>query len=193
MEDTKKSILDYETVSPDAESTVLGTKNGAVKRFKVSDLGGSSGGGGGIIDVDTLPTENIDASAIYRVKELAKATMEMPSYGISVPLTVVDDLPEQGEKDVVYFLTTDQKVYVCLTAEQATEVSTTEGWHEYGTIYGMECVVVGSVDEIPEGGIGVLLTTTVNLYHYCNGKFSKIVTSDNFEFDETTGTLVLNL
>lgn len=186
-----KKITELTLASPSSSASVVGEDGGVAKRFPVS----SFGGGGGIIDVDTLPTENIDASAIYRVKELVKATFEIPSIGASFPITIVDELPETGANQTMYFLTTDQKLHIYLTAEQATENGTTEGWHEYSEVTSMEYVVVESVAEIPEGGMGVVLSYQDNLYYYSSkdATYIKIITSDNFEFDETTGTLVLNL
>lgn len=171
--------------------------NGAFEQLVTKselDSNTSSGGssGGGIIDVAELPTENINKSAIYRVAEISKATV-YASGNSSGDAIIVDELPEIGRDDCMYFLTTDQKLYGYASADMAAEWGIPEGWADQAELFGMPLVVSSSVDEVIAADLGVLLTKRDVLYCYCDGEFTKIITSKNFEFDETTGTLVLNL
>lgn len=177
--------------SPSTSAKLVGVDNGETVQIPISALG--SGGSGGIIDVDTLPTENIDTSAIYRVAEISKATI-YDTGNITGDAIIVDELPETGSIEENYFLTTDQKLYGYIPADMAAGFGIPEGWLNQAELFGETIVVSSSVDEvIATAGRGVLLTKSSSLYCYCDGGFSKIITSKDFEFDETTGTLVLNL
>ena len=180
-----------------------------VKGMLGGDGGGNSGSGGssggGIVTVDALPTEG-DASVIYRMEAVANAELyyHKSKWELST-VYVVDTLPETGEKArgeknyiSVYYNPTDGSAKGYVDSELSTEMGVPVGWYDAATLfqaigfnYGGD---ISSLDEATDSGaFYILVTKTTNLYHYCDGEFSRIITSDNFEFDESTGTLVLNL
>jgi hypothetical protein len=212
-----KSILEYEITSPSNTSTVLGEKDGKVKRFNVSEFGGngsSSGGGASIIDITEEPT-NPDTSVIYRTTVIKKLEMYAQDDDGTVRLIentifeIVDTLPETGIGAIslttgdehYYYQLSDGKIYGYANAGLSSYAGIPEGWYPIELIYGQfmnsSLTMIYSISDITSTGYYILPTTKYRLYYYIqNGdtiEKKSIITSDNFEFDEETGTLVLEL
>jgi hypothetical protein len=198
-----KKITELTLASPSSSASVVGEDGGVAKRFPVS----SFGGGGGIIDVTELPTENINANAIYRIAQAGSAAIYQADNGSVSPMgdvIIISEFPQEPIDALsteplitAYYLTTDEVLYLYFSTEQsAGALGASVGWNEFETLLGAALPVVSSVDEIPADAVMpylVLVKDKIELYHYCNGEFKKIITSDSFEFNATTGTLVLNL
>jgi hypothetical protein len=108
--------------------------NSFITGFAMGKKNGGSGGGGDntVIDVESLPTENVDDSKIYRVAEesarvyLNTPAMGMVGYmdeqlvGMTVEYLVVDELPETmnesmfGQHFAVYFVRGVWEPMICM-------------------------------------------------------------------------------
>ena len=134
---------------------------------RVNTLEESGGGSGGsttaIIDVDTLPTENINANAFYRVSKLEHYTLvngeKNDLGGISITIRTVDTLPSVGEpfvddpisfsQAIVYLQTSDSKAYMYIDEALSEATQIPSGWMEAENIFG-DYTLVTSPDEATE-------------------------------------------
>lgn len=98
--------------------TPIGHQNELLKNL-ISATPFNSSSSNGIIEVDTLPTENINTEAIYKLNA-KDAYFNLTSMGLvgfsgdlGMPLLFVDNLPTENiDSSFLYFLTTDNKIYM---------------------------------------------------------------------------------
>ena len=149
-----------------------------------------------IIDVDALPTENINANAFYRVKggyycliNNIDGNEVVPNVNVldNLPATIhtVGSLPETGDvyidsldtpsRSVVYLLTSDLKVYAYFDETLSNALGLSIGWVELGTT-GMPYSVVNSVDEATETGNYYFIPTEGGLFAYNGTEWVEYVT-----------------
>ena len=134
------------------------------------------GGSTAIIDVDTLPTENINANAFYRVKGeyYSLYNGEKNTYteeGISIPINVytVDILHESGIDIIDAMPPTVINLYVQTSDNKAYGYSSYSGYAEGSnfTELGLpNTIVVTSPNEATETGIIYLVQGTPKLFSY---------------------------
>lgn len=170
-----------------------GSYNDLTDKPTIPSGGGS--GGGSIIPVDALPTENIDANAIYKVAE-TDVKVEMYYYRSSnseVELQddifeIVDTLPETGTPclDFVnyvpeywYYQKSDGAIYGYADDAVASKGGVPVGWYPIEMVYefiGSYKGMVSSTSEITEEGNYALVTnlTKTNLYQYINEDYIRI-------------------
>ena len=160
-----KSILEYEITSPSNTSTVLGEKDGKVKRFNVSDFGGngsSSGGGATIIDVDEFPS-NPSTTAIYRNWQVMKAEWVYKGQIVTdggMTCEVVDTLPETGNVCYTgasmysYYQRADGEAYGYVDTALSSQMSVPVGWYPAATLFGaLGYAYNGMIDKIADAGV----------------------------------------
>lgn len=133
----------------------------------------SIGGGGGIIDVAELPTENIDEKSIYRV---TFATVYYGSTKQKTKVYVVNGLPEIGEDlstdlqtvTVTYYNIADGVEYGYISDAVASAAQMASGWYPMATLYPALGVqyggVVSSISELTAKAMNLLLE--YKLYYY---------------------------
>lgn len=213
-----KKITELTLASPSSSASVVGEDGGVAKRFPVS----SFGGGGGIIDVTELPTENINANAIYRVPGSYSKAESVALYAggdtpinladeVPTTINIVDVLPETGNPvegengQELYYQCKDECVYGYIDTNMASAIGLSVGWHLYSSLAPMifsDYTYYGTIHSLDEAtdanGIYCFATGYESgnpeaLYHYGSNGFTKIITASDFEFNATTGTLVLNL
>lgn len=159
----------------------------------------SGGGGGGssaaIIDVDALPTENINANVFYRVRENAYTIVDGETNTLITALgkmttvvDVVDALPEQptvfiNPTDLImtgYLLKSDLKLYGYVDSYASSILLVTQGWHEVTEIFPNNTyIVTSSPDEATETGIMYVIYTEGGLFTYNNGKWEAVGSGSN--------------
>ena len=163
------------------------TDNTAALQEALASLQGKaagSGGGGGIIEVLQLPTENIDTRYLYRVTFAAlyfNNVLQGTTY-------VVDELPATGEPvttdgstvTVTYYNDTDNTLYGYLPEAIASVLGVPEGWYtaetlipSFGYAYGG---VVTNLNEATEKETFYLLLTNP-LYSYEDGNWYEVATT----------------
>lgn len=216
MADKKISELTTNS-SPSPSATLVGVVERKVDgetiketvQIPVSALGSS---GGGIIDVAELPTENIDKSAIYRVRELSdiKKLQVLSETLIISPYEhteIVDELPEVGTPYVdfttgecyTYYLRTDGKIYGYVTDEIVENMdSAVIGWNDLHSWFegvGVELVLIHSLDEADYGKAEAnevmyyLVIEKEKLYTYFanGGAFEQLVTKSELNSNTSSG------
>ena len=139
--------------------------------------GEAVGGGGGIIDVIELPTENIDETAFYRLLTGTFTSKQLALRGWTC--RCVSSLPEVGEpatitgKEVVsYYNTSDGGLYAYVDDVLSSQVLTPVGWYTSEAIFAYIGVEYGGViadikDDQNDGKVYLLLTYVV--YSYKDG------------------------
>lgn len=152
----------------------------------------AEGSSGGIIDTEKLPTENINIQSFYRAPigkvvkaEIAVAGSLMPELG---EVEVVDVLPSIGKPAInladetyyVYYLTSENALYVYITALLAIESGMSEGWHKPEDL-GVTAHVVDSVEEAITSDLYVVVTRQPQLFHYVKDKFERIASESDLE------------
>lgn len=188
-----------------------GSYNDLTDKPNIPSGGSSSGGGASIIDITEEPS-NPDTNAIYRIQEVSGGTCYMASIDMSAVCNIIvaNGLPEVGEPAVLgdmqyaYYNTQDGQVSAYVSQEVIEQgigemLGITEPcWVLAESVWGaMWGGVVNSATECTEEKLYVVVSKTPSLYFYYNNGTelvkSKIITSDNFKFDASTGTLVLDI
>lgn len=155
------------------------------KRVLTTEDGVGCGGGGGkaIIDVDTLPTDNINEDAFYRVRSAEIIAKFIPD-DFTTAVRVVDSLPTQGEdaydlakaQIISYLNLADKKLY-CYCGERT---------QTYCQMMGYDLSVVAPY--ISNGWI----ETTIGIEFILNGtaygdySYGGVVTKEPYEVDDST-------
>lgn len=170
------------------QTLTSGTKIGAITvDGKTTALyapeGGSSGGGGGsipadaIIDVDVLPTENINEKSFYRVPSLDDVEVGLFAGGVYVPngstmngmllnIIVVDILPEVG---TVFQSATGLTAYVSMADGGVFGYDENYGWLNLLEEEVLAGIIFSPQDAADSEGTYLLITPKFKLYHYING------------------------
>lgn len=176
-------------------------------RIAALEGNGSSGGSGGasIIDIEDFPS-NPSTSAIYRKWQVIKAQM-VDSGSIITDGTqvceVVDTLPETGNvcytgtSMYAYYQRADGEAYGYVEETLSASMGVPAGWYPAATLYSALGYtykgIIDSIDKAESDGYYVLLTKKPHLYCYHNNgsavEKAAIITNNNYEFDEETGTL----
>ena len=128
---------------------------------KIANGGGEITGKCAVVDVDNLPTENIDASAIYRLRKLGtyivldEGILDFELFaGGNIDIRNVDSLPSEGEnatvddtKFILYYSKQDNAVYGYINQETASSMGVAKGW------YGVGVLLTALGLSIPYGGV----------------------------------------
>ena len=194
----------YVASTSSTSTTIVDALENATK----TELGGSSSGG--IIDVEEFPNEP-STSAIYRKWQVTKAEWVMDGVVVTdggMTCEVVNTLPETGEMCYTetsmysYYCRADNEVYGYVDSNLSAMMSVPVGWYPAATLFGALGYtyngIVESIENVSANGYSLLLTKKPHLYHfYDDGKGnnvkSAIITNDNYEFDEATGTLTQHI
>lgn len=176
--------------SPADDVSLLAVNGLEIQRVPVSSIknnsSGSGSGGGSIIPVDALPTENIDANAIYKVTEsVEKVELYYHRGNGEIQLEddifeIVDTLPETGTPclDFVnnvpeywYYQKSDGAIYGYADDVVASEGGVPVGWYSIEMVYdfiGNYKGMVYSTSDMTEEGHYALVTnsTKTSLYFY---------------------------
>lgn len=200
-----KKISELTTISsPSTSATLVGVDNGETVQIPVSALGGGASGGG-IIDIENFPSSP-NTSAIYRKWQVIKA--QMVAYGQiitdgTMECEVVDTLPETGNvcytgtAMYAYYQRADGEAYGYVEETLSASMGVPTGWYPAATLFAALSYdykgIIDSVGNAGSEGYHVLVTKKPHLYCYhSNGtavEKSAIITNNNYEFDEATGTL----
>lgn len=163
------------------------------------------GGSTAIIDVDTLPTENINANAFYRVKTETLGHYMLTEEGINVmdgkPVEVitVETLPATGKPLMVidyeaetvtatlYVRTSDSTVHFYIDETVSAMLEAPVGWSDAGAI-GFPYEIVSSPEEVSGTAIAFVETTNYKypLYIYAIDEWVE-VKSDYSDFSDLGG------
>lgn len=159
--------------------------------FEVGGGSSSSDSGGGIIDVDTLPTDIIDESAIYRLAGDGNVYCTMAGMvneldGLPISIAKVDTLPDSNKVYVtgdgsfyyLYFQKSDSKIYGYHPSfgwlDTAGIASAFFGTSEYFGGY------VSSAEEVvDQEKLYIVIEKAYKLYHYKNGWKELISVDEN--------------
>lgn len=142
---------------------------------------GSSGGtcsGDHIIEVDELPTENIDEGAVYNVLiasilmcfngEIAN-TAELGMGAVKI----VSTRPTENIEDGFYLVEDENTVLYHMTVTANETVST---WYTLGELLGVEMVYSGEITDLTQAVDGnCYLYYTDNFYRYENGAWANYI------------------
>ena len=169
-----------------------------------------SGGGGGasIIDIEEFPS-NPSTTAIYRKWQVIKAEFR---YGTvlnpDMTCIVVDTLPAEGNMAydgvsvIAYYQRTDGGIYGYVDSVLSGMTSIPVGWYPATMLFDALGYsfggVITSLDEATQSNtFYALVTKKPHLYCFHNNgsavEKSAIITNDNYEFDEATGTLTQHI
>lgn len=165
--------------------------------YVVYNAGSSSSGGSttAIIDVDTLPAENINGNAFYRVSEDAYTLINgqknlAPASGNMVPVIIhiVDELPSEGDifvdypatRLVGYFNRKNLTTWVYFPDTDigntlANEFGASVGWNTSASI-SFDFVIVNSPDEAIDNKTLYLVYTAGGLFAYNGTEWVEYVT-----------------
>lgn len=172
--------------------------------------GSPSGGGASIIYATELPST--PAQAIYVVTKDEVVKVELTDgYHIleAAYCEIVDTLPEvgKGAMDLItealytYYLTTDGELYGYVDATLEAAGGVPVGWYPVAPLFGAVGTTYGgkitSMSEVTDtSAVYALITIEPKTRVYIptlDGSLKKVITEDDFNFDEETGTLVLEL
>jgi hypothetical protein len=196
--------------SPSASAQVVGVDGGVVSLIPSSALpSGGLGGGASIIDITDFPN-NPSTTSIYRKWQVVKAEWMMGGQIVTdggMTCEVVDVLPETGEVCYTgqtmysYYCRGDGGLYGYVDSNLSTMMSVPVGWYPAATLFGALGYtyngMVYSIGDASSDGYTVLLTKKPHLYCFHNNgstiEKSAIITNNNYEFDEVTGTLTQHI
>ena len=217
MANEKISDLNIQNL-PSNFATLVGVDNGETVQIpintfaKPSDIPSISGGGASIIYATEKPST--PQQAIYVVTQDEVVKVEFTTYGMILPAEqayceIVDTLPEVGngamdlttEALYTYYLTTDGELYGYVDAALEAAGGVPVGWYPVAPLFGAVGTTYGgtitSMSEVTDASaMYALITTEPKTRVYIptlDGSLKKVITEDDFNFDETTGTLVLDL
>lgn len=165
---------------------------------------GGSGGGASIIDITDFPS-NPSTSSIYRKWQVIKAELYYyKTKNDTTTIHIVNTLPEVGEMAydgtnlIAYYNRADDSIKGYVDSIMSSQMGVPVGWYPAETLFGAMGYayggVVTSLDEATTSDtFYALVTKKPHLYCYHNNgstiEKAAIITNDNYEFDEATGTL----
>lgn len=168
-------------VSPDKSYTVTyGESDSPTKTYVENAVANAVGGGGGIIDVTELPTENIDEKSIYRVPN--EVGTKVIIYTDGDVMTYPDIVLAQGLPCEIYVVADKDEVSMKITSEAGQYIYIDKS--ENGIAYfnmGSGAIQMGAMMEmetkgwvtdvasITENGVYSIHGETVYTYHACKG------------------------
>ena len=144
--------------------------------------------GSAIIDVDALPTEDINTNVFYRTPSTESCIIingvKNPSFdGVTPKVVQVDDLPSVGEDFIttatIYLYTVDDKCYLYSAEHNAWIDANKEGF---------PCVVIDSEADAIESDVWYILKSGKSKIHYYTDKWNEIGESDG----ESGGGIILD-
>lgn len=165
--------------------------------------GGGSGGGASIIDIEEFPSEP-STTSIYRKWQVIKAELYFyQTKNSSSTVHIVNTLPEVGEMAydgtniIVYYNRADDSVKGYVDSSMSSQMGVPVGWYPVATLFGALGYDYGgaitSLDEATSRSFYTLVAKKPHLYCYHNNgstvEKAAIITNNNYEFDEATGTL----
>lgn len=153
----------------------------------IAQVDESSGGSTtAIIDVDSLPTENINANAFYRVKTSAYTLyngVKGEQGGVPTRVIVVDTLPEIGEpyvnadfsEQTMYLQTSDLTIHAYIDETTSDAMGVPVGWLDMSDT-GRPYAVVSSEAEATETDTLYIVYNAGGLFAYNGTEWAEYVT-----------------
>lgn len=191
--------------SPSASASLVGVDGGVVSLIPSSALGG---GGASIIDIEDFPSSP-STSVIYRKWQVIKVELYYyKTKNTTSTVYIVDTLPEVGEMAydgtnmIAYYNRADDSIQGYVDSAMSSQMSVPVGWYPVATLFTALGYTYGgaitSLDEATsERTFYALLTKKPHLYCYHNNgsavEKAAIITNNNYEFDEETGTLTQHI
>lgn len=206
----KEWINELPTTSSSTANMVV-EEGGIPKKMPISSLpSGGGGGGASIIYATELPSTPQQAIYVVTQDEVVKVELT-DGYHIleDAYCEIVDTLPEVGHAGLdlltsalyCYYLATDGELYGYVDATLEAAGGVPVGWYPVAPLF--EAVGINyagkitSMSEVTdETATYALITIEPKTRVYIptlDGSLKKVITEDDFNFDEATGTLVLNL
>lgn len=170
---------------------------------------------GGIIDVEADFPSEPSTTSIYRKWQVVKAVWVYANTSSgslettiatdgTMECEVVNTLPEvgnacySGTSMYAYYQRTDGEVYGYVDSILSSAMGVPVGWYPAATLFSALDFtyngMIDSIEDVTEGGYYALVTRKPHLYQFYNDSKgnivkSAIITNDNYDFNETTGTL----
>lgn len=197
------------TGQDDTNAKKMATEEYVDEKVGSISSGGSGGGGASIIDIEEFPSSP-STSAIYRKWQVIKAQIVQNGSIIDDGTQlcgVVDTLPEVGNvcytgtTMYAYYNRADGESYGYVDSNLAAQMGVPAGWYPAATLFGALGYeyhgIIDSIDNAQASGRHILVTKKPHLYCYHNNgsavEKAAIITNNNYEFDEETGTLTQHI
>lgn len=182
-----------------------GSYNDLTDKPDIPSGGGS--GGASIIDIEEFPSSP-STSAIYRKWQVIKVELYRDKVlSTNATVYIVDTLPEVGEMAydganmIAYYNRADDSIRGYVNSVMSSQMGVPVGWYPVTTLFGALGYTykgtINSLDEAESTGYYALVTKKPHLYCYHNNgsavEKAAIITNNNYEFDEETGTLTQHI